>query len=358
MQQQPTPSRAARHDDLKDRPRRTSLIVVFLLFLMLVGGGAVAANHYRQCKTAPEGSAKKVTISVEAGASAGVVVEDLTKAGLMRCGGFVGNLLMRGTGKAQQIRAGTYVLTRGMSLDEIVTVMTTPPPKVATVNVLVPPGYRVSQTAERFHDTLGISTQSFTSEAESGTYVLEPYLPEGSSTVEGFLFPETYRFAKKGATAHSVIGTLLDQFQQEVEDLPWANATDLGVAPYEIVTIASMIEEEAKVDGDRAKIAAVIYNRLEAGMTLGIDATVGYIDPDPSDGLTDADLAIDSPYNTRLNPGLPPTPISSPGLESIRAALEPADVGYLYYVACGSDGTHRFSTDYARFLADKATCLG
>ncbi len=155
-----------------------------------------------------------------------------------------------------------------------------------------------------------------------------------------------------------MITRLLDQFQTEAQDLPWENAKALGVTPYQIVVIASMIEEEAKIDADRPKIAAVIYNRLAKGMTLGIDATVGYIDPDPSNGLTDADLAIDSPYNTRLNPGLPPTPIASPWTASLRAALEPADVPYLYYVACGSGGGHRFSTNYAVFLRDKAACLG
>ncbi len=357
MQQQPTPKRAARHDG-KDRPRRTSLIVVFFLFLALVVGGVAAANHYRRCKASPDGSTKKVTFVVKDGASAGVVVDDLAQAGLIRCGGFVGNLLVRGTGKASQIRAGTYTLMPGMSLDEIITEMTTPPPKVPTVNVLVPPGYRVSQTADRVQQTLGIPAKSFIADAESGDYALEPYLPKGAPTVEGFLFPETYRFAKNGSTSHDVITRLLDQFRHDVGALPWSNAKRLGVSPYQIVTIASMIEEEAKIDGDRPKIAAVIYNRLKAGMTLGIDATVGYIDPDPSNGLTDADLAIDSPYNTRLNPGLPPTPIASPGLESLRAALEPAQVGYRYYVACGSAGASRFSDTYGQFLVDKAACLG
>ena len=145
-----------------------------------------------------------------------------------------------------------------------------------------------------------------------------------------------------------MITRLLDQFGTEAQGLPWENANALGVTPYQIVVIASMIEEEAKIDADRPKIAAVIYNRLAKGMTLGIDATVGYIDPDPSNGLTDADLAIDSPYNTRLNPGLPPTPIASPWTASLRAALEPADVPYLYYVACGSGGGHRFSTALRR----------
>ena len=102
----------------------------------------------------------------------------------------------------------------------------------------------------------------------------------------------------------------------------------------------------------------MIYNRLEAGMSLGIDATVGYIDPDPPNGLTSADLAIDSPYNTRLNPGLPPTPIASPGKASLEAALVPANVPYLYYVACGSSGGQPVQHGLRQFLRDKAACLG
>ncbi len=130
------------------------------------------------------------------------------------------------------------------------------------------------------------------------------------------------------------------------------------MSDYQIVVIASMIEREAAVASDRAKIAAVIYNRLADGMPLGIDATIGYIDPDPSNGLTVSDFAIDSPYNTRLHTGLPPTPIASPGIASLRAALAPADVPYLYYVLCGANGAHRFSVSYQQFLSDKAECLG
>jgi UPF0755 protein len=119
-----------------------------------------------------------------------------------------------------------------------------------------------------------------------------------------------------------------------------------------------MVEEEAKLARERPLIAAVILNRLARGMPLGIDATIAYIDPDPSDGLTASDLEIRSPYNTRLFPGLPPTPIASPGLDSIRAALEPARTDDLYYVLCGADGHHEFSAAYEEFLADKARCLG
>ena len=332
--------------------------MLFLVFLVMVATVVVAAGRYRGCKSAPDGPSKDVTFTVADGATANAVVNDLASAGLVRCGGFVGSLLIRGTGKASEIRAGAYTLTRGMDLDQIMAVLTTPPPKVPTVNVLIPPGYRLTQIAARVQQALGIPQKAFLDAANSGDYALEPYLPKGTPTVEGFLFPETYRFAKEGTTADEVITRLLDQFQTEAQGLPWENAKALGVTPYQIVVIASMIEEEAKIDADRPKIAAVIYNRLAKGMTLGIDATVGYIDPDPSNGLTDADLAIDSPYNTRLNPGLPPTPIASPWTASLRAALEPADVPYLYYVACGSGGGHRFSTAYAKFLRDKAACLG
>jgi UPF0755 protein len=215
----------------------------------------------------------------------------------------------------------------------------------------------LTQIADRVHEELGFAEDGFLKLAEGSGWSLPPYLPDGKGT-EGFLFPETYRFAKGDTTARDVVQRLLDQFRTEADELEWRSATDLGVSDYEAVIIASMIEREASVPSDRAKIAAVIYNRLADGMPLGIDATVGYIDPDPSNGLTASDFEIDSPYNTRLHTGLPPTPIASPGLASLRAALAPAHVPYLYYVLCSADGHHRFSASYDRFLADKAECLG
>jgi UPF0755 protein len=244
-----------------------------------------------------------------------------------------------------------------MTLDDVMHVLTTVPKAVPTADVLIPPGYRLTQIADAVEQAYKIPARTFLAAAQSGNYSLPPYLPEGSPTVEGFLWPDTYRFPKKGATPDQIIRTMLDAFAGHAEGLDWAHAQRLGVDPYQAVTIASMIEKEAMIDHDRPLISAVIYNRLRKDMLLGIDATVGYIDPDPGNGLTDADFAIDSPYNTRLNPGLPPTPIASPSIESLRAALDPANVGYLYYVACGH-GTHRFSVDYGTFLSNKAACLG
>ncbi len=354
--EQGQPRRSDRHDDPSGGgSRRGALLALLVAFLVLVGGVVAAGAYYGHCKGA-SGPHREVAFTVEPGTSGEEVVSQLHDLGVVRCDGIVGSILLRGTGKADAIRAGSYSLTTNMTLDQAVEVLSAPPPEIPTVRVTIPEGYRLTQIAERVREALGIAEDRFLTQAESGDWSLSPYLPEGKGT-EGFLFPETYRFPED-ATATDVIERLLDQFDTEAEGLDWGNADALGVSDYDVVVIASMIEREAAVPADRAKIAAVIYNRLDEGMALGIDATVGYIDPDPSNGLTVSDFEIDSPYNTRLNPGIPPTPIASPGIASLRAALAPADVPYLYYVLCGDDGAHRFSVDYDRFLADKAECLG
>jgi UPF0755 protein len=125
------------------------------------------------------------------------------------------------------------------------------------------------------------------------------------------------------------------------------------VTPYEVVIIASLIEEEARIPEDRPKVAAVIYNRLAREMNLQIDATVLYALPRHKERLTYEDLETPSPYNTYLHPGLPPTPIASPGLASLEAALQPADADYLYYVVIDDSGRHAFTASYEEFLRFK-----
>ena len=202
---------------------------------------------------------------------------------MIPCGGFVGNLLLRGTGKADRIRTGSFELQTGMTLDDAVAVLTTPPPEVPTVELVIPEGLRLTQIAEKVREDLGIPASRFLEEVDSGRYVLPPYLPEGTSTPEGFLFPKTYEFVEE-ANARVVAQRLLEQFGTEAQGLPFERAEELGVTPYELVTIASMIEEEARVDRDRRMIAGVIYNRLQRGMALGIDATLLYDDPTPDEG--------------------------------------------------------------------------
>jgi UPF0755 protein len=274
---------------------------------------------------------------------------------VVRCG-LVSRIELKRRGGS--IEAGTYHLTTSMTLDDAFDRLDAGPVAPPSVRLTIPEGWRLTQIASRVDEVLHVPAKDFLAAAESGDYALEPYLPAGTKSLEGFLFPNTYRFPVRGVDSADVITKLLQDFGAEARALPWAKAKSLGVSDYQVVTIASMIEREARVDRDRAKIAAVIYNRLKIGMPLGIDATLQYIDPDPSNGLTDSDLHIDSPYNTRLHAGLPPTPIASPGLPSLQAALQPANVDYLYYVLCGADGHHEFTNSYDRFLQLKAQCLG
>lgn len=361
---EPTPSRVSRRAD--DRHgRRASLIVVLVLFCLVAAGLAWAGNYYRTCKTPPP-PGQTVTFEVPEGATGEDVVTALAEQGLVRCDGFVGNLLLRGTGKANEIIAGTYDLQTGQSLDEILAILTTPPEKIPTVELTVPEGLRIRSTypgersiSSEVQDQLGLSAKTFAQLAESGKYSLPPYLPQGTATAEGFLFPKRFELVKKGLTEQAVIERMLEQFRIEAKALHLQEgAKALGLTPYQVVIVASMIEKEAKVEKDRPLIAGVIYNRLAQGMSLGIDATLLYDDPTPDGQLTDPDLATDTPYNTRLHTGLPPTPIASPGAASLDAALHPAATKYLYYVLCGADGSHRFAETYAEHLRNVQACLG
>lgn len=349
-----TTRRADRHEH-RDRPRRVSLLVLFLVLAGFAGALVMASRYYGRCRGPATGPAQDVSFTVEEGATADRVVEDLAGEGVIPCGGFVGNLLMRGTGKSAEIRAGTYSLTTGMTLDEAVEVLTTPPKEIPTADVLIPPGYRLTQIAAAVEDALGIPAERFLARLDEGKFDRPPALPAGAS-LEGFLWPETYRIPTRDE-ADAVIQRLLDQFGEETANLPWERAEQLGVTPYEIVVIASMIEKEAAVQADRPLIAGVIYNRLREGMTLGIDATLLYDDPTPDGELSTADIETDGPYNTRIRAGLPPTPIASPYLWSLRAALNPADTPYLYYVLCGEDGAHRFAETYRQHQANIDVCL-
>lgn len=348
------PGRADRHAG-----RSRSSISFFLVLILIAGGlGVVGVRYYGWCKGAA-GAHQAVTFTIDEGSTGDEVVDALHDAGVLRCGGIVGHGLLAKSGRADEIRAGTYDLMTNMTLDVVLDIVTKVPEPVPMLRLTIPEGYRLTQIAERVQEDLHISGERLLALAQGGGYSLPPYLPKGTPTAEGFLFPKTYEFPKGGITPADVIERLLQQFQEEAAALPWKNTEELGVTPYEIVVIASMIEEEAKVPQDRAKIAAVIYNRLDAGMPLGIDATLLYADPTPGDGtLTDLDLTTDTPYNTRLHTGLPPTPISGPGLPSLEAALRPANVDYLYYVLCGADGHHEFTVGYQEFLRKKAECLG
>lgn len=231
---------------------------------------------------------------------------------------------------------------------------------VKVVKVVIPEGETRLQIAE-LAKADGL-TGSYRKASERSR-LLDPATygaPSNTPDLEGFLFPATYDLLV-GAPVSRLVAGQLTAFQERFGPEDVRRAHELHVTPYQLLTIASMVEREAQLPGDRPKIAAVIYNRLRLGMPLGIDATIYYA-VEQAEGiatytheLTESELHIDSPYNTRTHRGLPPTPISNPGMASIEAAAHPAHVPYLYYVA-GADGCGEqvFSTNYAQFEIDAA----
>jgi UPF0755 protein len=172
--------------------------------------------------------------------------------------------------------------------------------------------------------------------------------------LEGFLFPDTYNFDRKSTPAQ-LVGNQLAEFTSKWSELNLSYARSKNLTPYDVLTIASMVEGEARVPSERPLVAAVIYNRLHAHMALGIDATLRYgLHIPPTQSLTQSELHNRTPYNTRLHDGLPPTPIDNPGMASLEAAAHPAHVDYLYFVRKPDHKHHYFTANYQDFLQHEA----
>ena len=194
----------------------------------------------------------------------------------------------------------------------------------------------------------GLSAERFLAVARGGT-VRSKFEPPGSNNLEGLVFPDTY-FVAPGDDETKVLTRMVSAFDDLATELAVQDSqARVGVSPYDTIIVASLIEREAKVDEDRAMIARVIYNRLQRHMILGIDATVEYALGQHKQQLTNQDLSINSPYNTRKFPGLPPTPIAAPGRKALEAALVPSPGPWLYYVLADASGRHAFATNIAEF---------
>ncbi|MBO0887019.1 MAG: endolytic transglycosylase MltG [Acidimicrobiales bacterium] len=227
---------------------------------------------------------------------------------------------------------------------------TTTPPVYA---VVVPPGFTMAQIAARVGAVPGHSARAFLRLAESGE-VRSAYEPAGVTRLEGLLFPATYR-----VTAHEsdrqILEAMVARFDLAAREVGLSSApSTVHVSPYQAVTVASLVEREALLAGDRGKVATVVYNRLAQGMKLQVDATIIYALGRPVSSVSAKDKEIDSPYNTYKVAGLPPTPIASPGVASLEAALHPTPGPWLYYVVVSHNGAEAFSATYAGQLQNIA----
>jgi UPF0755 protein len=331
---------------------RVAALVIGLALLCTAAGLGYAVAYAR-----PR-SGEAVTVVVEQGATARRIGALLEKAGLAP-DAFLFDLAARLSGKAGQLKAGEYRIVKGTGIMHIVGAMARG--EVAQVRVTLAEGLTAAQMAQALERAGVTGADKFMEivNAPPEWVHAEFSFVEPGASLEGYLFPDTYSFAK-GIAASRVVRAMLGRFQQVVqsrlEGALQSGSSDAlmrGLTPREALVLASIVEREAKVPEERPVIAGVFLRRLKIGMPLQSCATVQYVLPTPKEHLTVADTQIDSPYNTYIVSGLPPGPISNPGLSSVEAVLNPADGNELYFVA-QPDGRHVFSSSYAEHLRAKA----
>jgi UPF0755 protein len=303
----------------------------------------------------PGNPGEEVTFTVPTGATTAQIANQLEQAGIVtNATVFQYYVRWRGAGP---FNAGIYDgMRKRSSMDEVIDRLEAGPLPPQFTQITIPEGMWLQDIKARILETLP-QMDADELDAAFGS-VRSQFQPPDSTNLEGLVFPATYQVQEGDeADEQKLVRQMVAAFDQVGDEIglglaPFAlegQAGSMVISPYEVVIIASMIEREARVPEERPMIARVVYNRLRDGMTLGIDATVIYALGRHTDVLTRSDLEIDSPYNTRRFAGLPPTPIASPGRESLEAALNPAPGDWLYYVIADEDGRHTFTENYRDF---------
>lgn len=337
------------------RLTRRGRVIVVLTIVALVLGVPVIGGYIYMRSIGVFGASDpgpKVELVIDQGASAKEIGTILETNGVVASAlGF--RIAVYLEGGAEKIQAGRYELSTDLSARDALNALVDSGPLVEFVQVTFPEGSWLTDFATILDRNTHLSGEKFLELATSGE-TRSKYQPEEVSTLEGLLFPSTYQIVEND-NERSVLQRLVNEFDKQADEAGVADAeTTVGVTAYEAIVFASMIEAEASAAGDRDKIAAVLLNRISEGMKLEIDATVLYALGEHKEELTVSDLEVDSPYNTRLYAGIPPTPIGAAGAASLDAAVNPAEGDWLYYVLADCDGNHHFAVDYSDFLDAKA----
>ncbi len=305
-----------------------------------------------------------VPFTIAIGESAISIANRLLEQGLITDADIF-RLFLRYNGLDASLEAGDYELRRNMTMREIAEALQKA--NFEEVTITIPEGWRAEQIAEMLTKNNIMDGTAFLAAVRQGTGVEHPLLadrPAGAS-YEGYLFPDTYRLPVK-AKPEDLIKRMLDNMAGKIP----ANAVQLasghGYSFYQILTLASIVEREAVIPAERPTIASVYLNRLAQGMYLQADPTVQYAMGYQTDTgqwwktpvLLEEYSQVNSPYNTYLNPGLPPGPICNPGASAINATLQPEQTNYLFFMGCGGEGAHLFATDYETHQQNVAACGG
>ncbi|MBI4558475.1 MAG: endolytic transglycosylase MltG [Candidatus Hydrogenedentes bacterium] len=318
------------------------------LVMLAMTAGALGFMVYDHV-TRPGKAGDLVRVTVPKGATGQGVGELLAEKRLIEHEAFF-RIAMRLEGSGRSIQQGFYLLPDGLSPLEVLRRIYEGPKSAFDpaevpdeLKVVIPEGLSVAQIASLFDNPRAFH------EAASDA-ILIARLGIEATTLEGFLMPDTYFFDTK-PTERQVVERMVGQFEKAYGELmaEFPEAGDMN--KLQVVTIASLIEEEAQAIEERPLVAAVIYNRLEQGGPLALDSTLQFITGKYGQRMLDGDKLVDSPYNTYRYGGLPPGPISNPGRAALRAALQPADVDYLYFVSNADGKTHTFSRTMAEHNA-------
>jgi uncharacterized YceG family protein len=329
------------------RPRVGRLAALVVVLVAIVGVVWFALKLFQPFGAEGKG---EVRVVIPRGASLGDIADKLEQEGVVDSSTFF-SLRARIAGRSGELRPGPYNLQGDMAYTDVLDALEQGvPPNV--VRVTIPEGRSRAEIAPTVRRLEGNYLR-----ATRRSRLLKPsnYGAQGATSLEGFLFPSTYEL-RKGRPVRRLVDEQLRAFKQNFAKVDLAYARRRNLTPYDVLTIASLVERETAVPRERALIASVIYNRLKNDIRLDIDATTRFAVGNWTDPLKVSELQNPSRYNTRVHSGLPPGPIGSPGLASVRAAAHPARTGYIFYVAavCGN-GKHKFAetdSEFQRYVAE------
>lgn len=294
---------------------------------------------------------ERVNLQVPEGASVGEIASLLEERGVIADSRLF-QLRVTLAGKRSEMYPGSYTLQKDMSYSQAIEALSTMPVE-RTLTITIPEGFSRRQIAGIVSEA-GLPGDYMKATVRSKQLNPAKYGGRKAKNLEGFLFPATYELPAD-SDVQALVRDQLKAFKERLAGISMKKARSKNLTVFDVLIIASMIEREVSVPEERPLVASVIYNRLKQGIPLGIDATTRFAVNNYTEPLTKSQLESQSPYNTRVHAGLPPGPIGNPGEDAIRAAANPANTDYLYYVVKpGTCGEHAFSSDYAQFERDVA----
>lgn len=321
-----------------DRKKRRLSPLWSLLLVLVLGSAWLVGDMLHFIRTPASSEPAEVVMEVPVGMSVPALSELLHEQGLVRSTGKF-RWLVRFKGAARQIKAGEYQLSTGLRPGELLNKIIRG--EVRLHQITFPEGYTLKQMAELLEASKLVNAERFIAAATDPPFVRSLGIPAAS--LEGYLFPDTYRFAR-GLPVETVLRSFVTMFNQHFGPVQEEQARKLGFTRHQVVILASVVEKETAAAEERPLIAGVFLNRLRRRSRLQSDPTVIYGLRNFDGNLTRAHLQKDTPYNTYTRRGLPIGPICNPGAASIQAVLNPTSTPYLYFVA-KKDGTHHFSTN-------------